>query len=192
MCIVELKLAGWGISRGPGENRSWTWLCWNPFGEAQNKRSRKYKIPVIVRRCESSFTDFSQTFQVNPVYQVNDHARGYPNLAAFLDSDDGFTIYRRFGYLQARVLLDKQEELRILEKNLEKMDKDLLKDDDERLCTRDTVGADAKRHRELLSTIEEKLRSYGEHHLQPKKMDSYVNSQHVRIGTADEVFSQAG
>jgi hypothetical protein len=43
-------------------------------------------------------------------------------LAAFLDSDEGFTIYRRFGYLQSRLLLDKQEQLRLLEEKLEHLD----------------------------------------------------------------------
>ena len=33
-------------------------------------------------------------------------------LATFLDSDDCFMVYRRFGFLQSRRLLEKQEELR--------------------------------------------------------------------------------
>lgn len=39
-----------------------------------------------------------------------------------MDSDENFMIYRRFGYLQARILLNKQDELRELEKDLDKMD----------------------------------------------------------------------
>lgn len=48
--------------------------------------------------------------------------RGYPNLAAFTSSDDDFAIYRRFGYLQARLLLDKQDQLRLLEEQLDHYD----------------------------------------------------------------------
>jgi hypothetical protein len=32
---------------------------------------------------------------------------GYPRLAAFLDSDENFMFYGRFGFLQARLLLYK-------------------------------------------------------------------------------------
>src|SRR5271154_907006 len=39
-----------------------------------------------------------------------------------MDSDDGFMIYRRFGYLQSRLLLEKQERLRRLEERLDHLD----------------------------------------------------------------------
>jgi hypothetical protein len=48
---------------------------------------------------------------------------GYPNLAAFTNSDEDFAIYRRFGYLQARLLLDKQDQLRLLEEKLDQHDR---------------------------------------------------------------------
>jgi hypothetical protein len=56
--------------------------------------------------------------------EVQDCVNGYPRVAAFLDSDDNFMICRRFGYLHWRVLLDKQNELQYLEKELDEMDKD--------------------------------------------------------------------
>ncbi|KAL9105913.1 MAG: hypothetical protein Q9227_008972 [Pyrenula ochraceoflavens] len=43
---------------------------------------------------------------------------GYPRLAAFLDSDEGFSIFRRFGYVQARLVLEKQDEMRRLEQEM--------------------------------------------------------------------------
>lgn len=51
---------------------------------------------------------------------------GYPYLATFLDSDENFMIYRRFGFIHARLLLQKQDELRIMEEELDQMDKDDL------------------------------------------------------------------
>ncbi|KAI9679717.1 MAG: hypothetical protein M1822_007323 [Bathelium mastoideum] len=48
--------------------------------------------------------------------------RGYHNLAAFLDSDESLMMYRRFGYLQSRLLLEKQNALRVLEKKLDKLE----------------------------------------------------------------------
>lgn len=52
--------------------------------------------------------------------------RGYPRLAAFQDSDECFMLYRRFGYLQSRVLSDKQDELRELEEELADQDAELF------------------------------------------------------------------
>ncbi|KAF8853600.1 hypothetical protein BDZ45DRAFT_69975 [Acephala macrosclerotiorum] len=48
---------------------------------------------------------------------------GYPYLATFLDSDENFMIYRRFGFIHARLLLQKQDELRIMEEELDRMDR---------------------------------------------------------------------
>ncbi|KAF2470786.1 uncharacterized protein BDR25DRAFT_32466 [Lindgomyces ingoldianus] len=94
--------------------------------------------------------------------KVNDSPKGYPNLAAFLDSDEGFTIYRRFGYLQSRLLLHKQEELRRLEKRLDRMDMRLVKDNENRLCSRDLRGppSDAEKQGKLLFEIENAYCSY--------------------------------
>lgn len=55
--------------------------------------------------------------------KVRDHAIGYPNLAVFKSSSDSFALYRRFGYLQSRLLLEKQDDLRILEQRLEDYDR---------------------------------------------------------------------
>jgi len=57
------------------------------------------------------------------VLLVDSCPEGYPQLGAFLDSDENFMLYRRFGYLQSRILLHKQDELRALETELDNMDK---------------------------------------------------------------------
>jgi hypothetical protein len=93
---------------------------------------------------------------------VNDFPRGYPNVAAFLDSDEGFAIYRRFGYLQARLLLNRQEELRSLESKLESLEKSMMDTDEDIMCTRHIFGPDGGKHRELLAEIETKFCSYCE------------------------------
>ena len=54
---------------------------------------------------------------------VEDHPLGYPRQAAFADSDESFMIYRRFGYIHARLLLRRQDQLRELESELHDMDK---------------------------------------------------------------------
>ena len=71
--------------------------------------------------------------------KVHGGPNGCPKLATFLDSDDSFMIYRRFGFLQARLLLEKQDSLRVLEQRLDRLDKAETqgKDNEDNLCSRD-------------------------------------------------------
>ncbi|MCJ1228643.1 hypothetical protein MMC12_005304 [Toensbergia leucococca] len=85
---------------------------------------------------------------------------GYPNLAAFVDSDENFMLYRRFGFLQARVLLEKQDELRLLEKELDRQDMFTQRRDPNSLRTRDLNEEKIQRRRKLLQKIEAKFCEY--------------------------------
>lgn len=49
---------------------------------------------------------------------VDELPPGYPRLAAFLDSSDDFMIFPKFGYIQARLLLQRQAQLVGLEEGL--------------------------------------------------------------------------
>ncbi|KAL9079221.1 MAG: hypothetical protein Q9157_001890 [Trypethelium eluteriae] len=86
--------------------------------------------------------------------------RGYPNFAAFLDSDESFMVYRRFGYLQSRLLLEKQDELRKLETTLDEWDERDGKQDPDKVNRRDLSEEDAAPRRALFVQIEEKFRDY--------------------------------
>jgi hypothetical protein len=86
---------------------------------------------------------------------------GYPRLAALLDSDENFMLYRRFGFLQARLLLNKQDELRELEKDLDRMDKVDLKHDASLLKSREKDDAENGDRKKKLREIEEKYIEYG-------------------------------
>lgn len=56
-------------------------------------------------------------------FLVQDYPRGFPKLACFLDSDDAFMVYRRFGLVFSRLLLNKQDEIREMEATLLAMDR---------------------------------------------------------------------
>lgn len=56
------------------------------------------------------------------VPQVENYPRGFPKLACFLDSDDAFMVYKRFGIVFSRLLLDKQDQIRQMEARLHAMD----------------------------------------------------------------------
>lgn len=103
---------------------------------------------------------------MNPVEHF---PRGYPQLSAFADSDDNFMIYRRFGYIHARLLLHFQDELRELEKKLYDMDlRDGIGSEKSRACLqsreideeRDLDASQGSRG-ELLEKIEHKALQYG-------------------------------
>ena len=91
------------------------------------------------------------TLTALPVHRMPD---GYPKLAAFLDSDENFMIYRRFGYLQSQLLLEKQDDLRQLEEQLDEMGNS---DTTESLNTRRDFSS---KRVKLLTTIEEKWIQY--------------------------------
>jgi hypothetical protein len=60
------------------------------------------------------------------------YPEGFPRIAAFIDSDPGNSLFRRFGILNARILLYRQVELTELEKKLNELDKkDNAKEDTE-------------------------------------------------------------
>jgi hypothetical protein len=95
---------------------------------------------------------------------VLESPEGYPSLATFLDSDENFMLYRRFGYLQARLLLDKQDDLRRLEAKLDRLDKQVAQGDcPEDLSTRDLEPEDAQKRKILMDEIELRFCEYGEH-----------------------------
>lgn len=96
------------------------------------------------------------------VAPVQDCPDGYPRLAAFLDSDDNFMIYRRFGYLQSRLLLEKQEHLRQLEEELENLDEEDREAESRNLITMENYDTEQyKQRRELMQRIGCQFREYG-------------------------------
>jgi len=94
---------------------------------------------------------------------VQDCPRGYPLLAAFLDSDENFMVYRRFGFLHSRILLKKQEQLRQLEQSLDRLDQHENAKSSRSLVTMEHYdGDEGKERRELEEKIEQKLLEYGQ------------------------------
>src|ERR1700712_961884 len=67
-------------------------------------------------------------------------------------------LYRRFGFLQSRLLLNKQDQLRALEEQLDEIDRG---DDEEYLTSRDMDDADERPRTRLMKKIETKFREYG-------------------------------
>ncbi|TGO84200.1 hypothetical protein BPOR_0536g00080 [Botrytis porri] len=95
----------------------------------------------------------------NPVER---HAEGYPQLAAVINSDEQSMIYRRFGFLQTRLLLNKQEEMRVLEDRLYHIDRYYGRNEPARLRSHDTCNAIDDDHKNIVVEIEKKYNEYAQ------------------------------
>lgn len=85
---------------------------------------------------------------------------GYPRLVALLDCDEDFMVYRRFGYLQARLLLYKQDVLRELEGDLDRMDK-VNERRTNALRSREDGDVENPDRKAMFIKIEEMFKEYG-------------------------------
>ena len=96
---------------------------------------------------------------------VEDHPEGYPQLTAFINSDDNFLIARKYGYLRSRLLLYRQDELSVLEKGLLALDKDDQEHRELALHSRkyDEENDDDPEtgRKTLMKKIDDKLKEYG-------------------------------
>jgi hypothetical protein len=52
-----------------------------------------------------------------------------------MDGDDNFMVYRGFGHIQARLLLEKHDDLRLLEEQLDVFDRNLERENANFGCT---------------------------------------------------------
>lgn len=102
-------------------------------------------------------------------------------------------VYRRFGFLQTRLLLEKQDTLRALEKRLDKLDKSETEgeDNEDNLCTRD--GGEASTERiNLMTAIGTTFREYGQLHQASSLTTANVMLSRTSAGCASHgSFEQA-
>lgn len=94
---------------------------------------------------------------------------GFPRLAAFQASEPNFSLYRSFSYLHSRVLLDLQDQITCLEKELDEIDWEDHDEDADRLKSRDydvqqpDGEGEPRTRRVILREIQSKLLEYGEY-----------------------------
>jgi hypothetical protein len=94
---------------------------------------------------------------------------GFPRLAAFQSSEANFALYRSFNYLHSRVLLDLQDEITSLEKELDELDLDDFDASPDRLRSREldvdlaSREAPSRNRRVILREIKDKLMEYGKY-----------------------------
>lgn len=90
-------------------------------------------------------------------WNAEGYPKGYPELAAFMESDPGFGILRRFNHLHLRNLLYMQEELTSMDRRLYEID---ASETDE-LNNMTRPGDENVERKVLMTEIRVKLREYG-------------------------------
>lgn len=142
--------------------------------ESDYETDRKGSPTGVLARCTASWGRFfsrnesgdreeeeEEVEDANPikVRKFADCPDGYPKLAAYLDSDENFMLYRRFGFLQSRLLLNKQDQLRVLEERLDEIDRT---DEETYLVSREMDDAHERPRTRLMKEIEVKFKEYAE------------------------------
>ena len=100
---------------------------------------------------------------------VQDYPIGFPKLSCFLDSDDAFMVYRKFGCVFSRLLLCKQDEIGRIEATLQAMDRTDADDNNRQFLMsykldedRDTIPSAWPASRtQLMEKLEKKALDYG-------------------------------
>jgi hypothetical protein len=96
---------------------------------------------------------------------VEEYPNGYPRTSAYLNSDVGSALFRRFGTLHSRALLYKQHELTELEARLDKLDRDDEEKEETRWRNSHSIncenGEGNEERKALLEEIIKKLEEYG-------------------------------
>jgi hypothetical protein len=88
---------------------------------------------------------------------VEDYPSGYPRYSALIASHDSFHLCRRFSNLRARLLLLKQDRLSLLEKQLQKIDREEVA-----ILSLGSSRRDSNSERNsILSQIDKALADYG-------------------------------
>lgn len=109
--------------------------------------------------------------------QLDNMPNGFPRLAAFQSSESNFSLYRSFTYLHSRVLLDLQDDIAGLEKELDEIDWDDFDEDPDRLRSRDFDKASdensGRNRRVILKEIRLKLVEYDEVLIKARTLDSF-------------------
>ena len=103
------------------------------------------------------------------ISKVQDYPRGFPRVACFLDSDDAFMVYRRFGLVFSRLLLNKQDEIREMEATMLAMDRtdENHKNDKYIMSRTEDIKRDSvptywpESRPQLLERLEKKVLEYG-------------------------------
>ncbi|CAJ2507328.1 Uu.00g085140.m01.CDS01 [Anthostomella pinea] len=156
----------------PPPSRPLTFQHHSPLQKTQDSQPLKMdpniELGVLQGASEpSNDSKGPDSFEIDRLDLANDPEKyttyhRYPMLANFYSSADNLFIFRGFRYLQARVLLHMQDELRALETQLYHLDERDGKNRPNMLRTREVDDIDYGERKQLIDKIKAKLLEYGE------------------------------
>ncbi|OAK99935.1 hypothetical protein IQ06DRAFT_377793 [Phaeosphaeriaceae sp. SRC1lsM3a] len=146
-----------------------------------SQQTQNEKKPTIIRRITAPFTSPPDPIDVveTKTRTLEATPNGFPRLAAFQSSEANFSLYRSFSYLHSRVLLDLQDEITSLERELDDIDEDDECDDPDRLRSREldedrARNEGGRRNRRIvLKEIKGKLMEYDEVLIKARQLESF-------------------
>ncbi|RAR09607.1 hypothetical protein DDE82_001725 [Stemphylium lycopersici] len=153
----------------------------NSFDVENAQPQSEKKRPTLLSRVTDSFRPEPEPEYVteNRTRKLEETPEGFPRLAAFQSSETNFALYRSFSYLHSRVLLDLQDEITSLEKELDEIDWQDFDADPMRLKSRDFDASqrddegEPRSRRVILREIKAKLIEYDEVLIKARKLESF-------------------
>jgi hypothetical protein len=151
------------------------------LNETKNHTENEKK-PTVLHRITAPFKSTPDPVSVTEINtrKLENTPNGFPRLAAFQSSEANFSLYRSFSYLHSRILLDLQDEITCLEKELDEVDWDDHDENPARLRSRETDVAAAandepgKRNRRvILKELRVKLMEYDEVLIKARELEAF-------------------
>lgn len=148
-----------------------------PVAAGEHAQPADEKRPGFIRRVTGSFKITPEPAHVTETRTrtLENNPNGFPRLATFQASDPNFGLYRSYSYLHSRILLDYQDEITELEKELDNCDWDDFDEDPERPKAR-LAGPDEegeRTRRTVLREIKTKLMEYDEVLIKVRTLESF-------------------
>ncbi|ORY00888.1 hypothetical protein BCR34DRAFT_575368 [Clohesyomyces aquaticus] len=142
---------------------------------------RDNKRPTILRRITGPFKSEPEPRDITETRtrKLEETPNGFPRLAAFQSSEANFSLYRSFNYLHSRVLLDLQDEITCLEKELDEIDWIDSQNAPNRLMSREidedkaVDEGDTRNRRVILREIKDKLLEYDEVLIKARSLEAF-------------------
>jgi len=146
---------------------------------ADNKRSRWFRA---WSRSKTETVDqdihFEQAVTRTNTRVLEECPNGYPRAAAFLSSEVNFTAFRGFKYLHVRLLLEKQQDITLLERELDDLDKTDYQDEE---------GANPKGKRRLRNRSFDK-RTPRHDNDEARSRQEILDDLHIKLLEYDELL----
>ncbi|KAK4935172.1 hypothetical protein LTR10_023735 [Elasticomyces elasticus] len=129
------------------------------------------------------------------VLEVESNPEGWPRVAAVIDSEANFMIFRKFGYLRTRLIVWHQDRLRELENLLGDLDLEDFKDDSARralCCRQGDDGRSPPKRKLLFQELSRELELYDDLLKRSAEAHQYdVPSEKAREAMAGLIWNDA-